>query len=286
MGNKWQFKKLAIVAGGGALPFRLIDVCRARDIPFHLIRILGESDEELASFAASNCGLAEAGKLLKILQTHECDAVVLAGIVRRPDFSALKPDLWTVKLLPRVIKAAISGDGALLAMIVTIFEENGFAIIGADQILSDQFVLSGNLGNNIPNKDDLADIKKAAHIVTAIGPFDVGQGAIVCEGQVVAVEAVEGTDQMLQRCQKLRSDLSFQERSGVLVKIPKPEQELRVDMPTIGIKTIELAIAAGLSGIAFAKNKIILLDPDPMIALANDSNFFIYGFDLEECLSS
>ncbi len=280
--RRWQ--KVGIVAGGGALPLTLARSCMAQGAAFHVIRLAGYADEALNDFPGDDCGLAEVGKILRILKATECDAVVMAGQVRRPNFAGLRPDWRGAALLPKVVKAARQGDGALLDILVETFDAEGFIVIGVEEVVSALHAPKGAMGNVSPTDIDLADIKKAAALVEAIGPFDVGQGAIVRNGFVLAVEAAEGTDAMLERVAALPQELKGFDpgdeapRRGVLVKRPKPTQERRVDLPTIGVRTIELADQAGLAGVAVEADGALVVDRDGVIAAADAAGLFVYGF--------
>ena len=273
-----RWKKIAVVAGGGSLPIRLAEACEATQAPFYIIRLTGLTDDGLDIFPGEDCAIAEVGRLFRIIRDQQCDSVVLAGVVQRPDFSSLKPDWRGAALLPKLTAAAIKGDGAILATLVDAFESEGFRVIGAEEVLENGTPTSGAMGTHTPSPTDLKDIAKAAQLIRAIGPYDVGQGAIVSDGQVLAIEAAEGTDQMLLRCANLRHLLPLPKRSGVLVKIPKPGQELRVDLPTIGPQTIQYAAEAGLTGIAVAEGAAIMIDRTALIQAADRQELFVYGF--------
>ena len=160
------------------------------------------------------------------------------------------------------------------------FEGEGFEIIGADEAAGNLKARKGLLAGPAPSEQHLSDLKKAAHIALEIGRLDIGQGAIVADGLVLCVEAQEGTDDMLHRCaelpQAVRGDRS--DKRGVLVKRPKPQQERRVDLPAIGLATVEGAVAAGLAGIGFEAGGALILDEVNTIDRANELGLFLYGF--------
>ncbi|MBI1392564.1 MAG: DUF1009 domain-containing protein [Alphaproteobacteria bacterium] len=278
-----RWTKLGIIMGGGALPLRLADACANQGRPFVAIRLTGFADPAAEAYDGPEIHLGEAGKLARILKDTGCDAVTLAGIVPRPDFSSLRLDWRAAALLPRLLAAAARGDGALLDVIVDAFEGEGYKVIGADEIAGDLAVPEGPLGAVAPSDDDREDIRKAARVIAALGPFDVGQAAAVAGGLVLAIEAAEGTDDMIARIASMPASIrSGAPRRGVLVKRPKPGQELRVDLPTIGVKTIEGAIAAGLAGVAVEARRSLLMDADEAIAAADAAGLFIFGFRPED----
>jgi hypothetical protein len=227
--------------------------------------------------------MAEAGKILRVLKEADCDAVTLAGVVRRPDFSKLKPDWRGAALLPRVIAAGGKGDGAMLNVLVETLEAEGFLVVGADEVLASLAAPTGPVGALSPTEEQWTDIRKAAAIVAALGPFDVGQAAVVASGFTLAIEAAEGTDGVLARCAALPSSArGGDKRNGVLLKRPKPGQELRVDLPTIGPDTVRGAHAAGLAGVAVEAGLTLVIDRDAVTREADSLGLFVYGFTPSE----
>jgi DUF1009 family protein len=237
------------------------------------------ADPAMRGFDGVDLGIAELGKCIEALRTAGCASVCLAGIVKRPDFAALKPDLRGLKALPGVIAAARRGDDALLRFLIGEFEGEGFIVEGAHEAAADLTLPAGALGRRTPGPEHQDDIAKAFHIAGEIGRLDIGQGAVVCEGLVLAVEAQEGTDAMLARCAALPITLrgSAERRRGVLAKRPKPIQEQRVDLPAIGVATIHGAARAGLSGVVAEAGKALVLDPAAVAAAADELGLFVCG---------
>ena len=286
-----RWRKLGILAGGGALPASLARACQAADAPFVVLRLSGFAGAEIAPFGGEEVGLGEVGKVVRLLRAADCDAVVMAGTVRRPNFASLTPDWRGAALLPKVVAAARRGDGALLDVLVRTFEEEGFLVVGAEEVAGALAAEGGSIGRHAPDARARDDMAKAAAIVTALGPFDVGQGAVVRAGHVLAIEAAEGTDAMLDRVAGLPADMmgfepgdSPQDGSprGVLLKRPKPGQELRVDLPTIGVETVRRASAARLSGIAVEAGVALVLDREAVARAADEAGLFVYGFTATE----
>ena len=271
--------KLGLIAGGGDLPAAVAARCDAEGRPVFLIRLAGFADPHLASWPGVEFGMAQIGAILKALKAEACTTVCLAGIVNRPDFKTLKPDFKGATLLPGIVAAASKGDDALLRKILSVFEAEGFAVEGADDILGGEMLAAGALGAVSPTPEQLADLKKALYVAEKSGELDIGQGAVVCDGLVLAVEAQEGTDAMLSRVAGLPADLrgSAGDRKGALGKAPKPIQDLRVDMPVIGPRTVEMAAAAGLAGIGGVAGRLILIDRTAIIAAADRLGLFVWG---------
>jgi DUF1009 family protein len=271
--------KLGLIAGGGALPLEIANTCRDADRPLFVIRLKGFADPSMSAFDGIDAGLAELGKGIKALKRAGCGAVCFAGVVRRPDFTTLIPDLRGLAALPGVILAARKGDEALLRFLVGEFEREGFVIEGAHEVGAGLALGEGPLGEIAPNESHGADIARALEVARAIGGLDIGQGAVVARGLVLAVEAQEGTDAMLSRCADLPIALRGTPESpiGVLAKVPKPMQQHRVDMPTIGVATVVAAAHAGLAGIVGETGAVLVVDRQAVIQRANDLGLFVVG---------
>ena len=271
--------KLGLIAGGGELPLAIARRCEAEGRPLYIVRLDGFADSHLERWPGATFGMAEIGGILKALKQQGCVAVCLAGTVSRPDFRRLKPDLKGASVLPGIIAAATKGDDALLRKILSVFEAEGYGVEGADDILGGETLPDGALGGVMPTPEQLLDLKKALHVAEKAGELDIGQGAVVCDGLVLAVEAQEGTDAMLARVAGLPADLrgSATDRRGALGKAPKPIQDLRVDMPVIGARTVEMAAAAGLAGIGGIAARLILIDRQSIIDAADRLGLFIWG---------
>lgn len=273
--------KLGLIAGGGNLPMEIARHCERSGRALFVIRLKGFAGGGLQPYAGAEVGLAEIGKCLKALKRAGCRAVCLAGDVARPDFTSLVPDFRGLMLLPKVIAAARKGDDALLRVMVGVFETAGFDVQGAHEVMNDLTLPSGLLGSRKPGAEDLADATKALHIARAIGELDVGQAAVVARGLVLAVEAQEGTDAVLARVAELPAHLKGRPGAGVgvLAKAPKPIQETRVDLPTIGLATIHGVARAGLAGIVGEAGRLLVLDREAVIELADELGVFILGVE-------
>jgi len=269
--------KLGLIAGGGALPLEIANACIEADRPLFVIRLRGFAEPSLADFDGIDAGLAELGKAFKALKRAGCVAICFAGLVRRPDFATLIPDLRGLAALPGAILAARRGDDALLRFMILEFEREGFAIEGAHEVGAGLALGEGPLGRVTPDESHMADMLRALEVARAIGRLDIGQGAIVARGLVLAVEAQEGTDAMLSRCADLPIALRGAPDApvGVLAKAPKPIQERRVDLPTIGVATVMAAAHAGLAGIVGEAGSLLVVDRQAVIQRAD--GLFVFG---------
>lgn len=277
-------RKLGLIAGGGSLPVELADHCEAAGRAFAVMRLRGFAESSLARYPGVEVGIGEFGKAFKALRAEGCEVVCFAGDVKRPDFGALMPDARGLLIMPSLIKAARQGDDALLRRVLDEFEKEGFEIEGAHEVVGEMTLPRGRLGKFYPRDEHMADIDKALLVAREIGRLDVGQGAVVCNGLVLAVEAQEGTDAMLRRVAELPQAIrgSAERPRGVLAKAPKPIQETKVDLPTIGVATIQRAARAGLAGVVGEAGGLLVVDREAVMACADDLGLFVLGVDPRE----
>ena len=276
--------KLGIIAGGGDLPIALAEHLRDAGADYFIARIAPFADPALDEFPGETHNLGEVGARIDAIKSAACDAVAFVGIVPRPDLSQLKLDAMGMAVAPKVAMALREGDDALLRTLIEVHAEAGLNVVGADSVMTDLIAASGPLGAHAPNERDLADIKRAARVVAALGDLDIGQGAVACDGVVLAVEAQEGTDAMLARVATLSTTLrgTDAERRGVLVKRPKPGQDRRIDLPAIGVATIERAAQAGMSGIAVEAGGALIVRKRAVTEAADKAGLFVCGFTLQD----
>ena len=274
---------LGLIAGLGDLPVAIAENAVSTGQGVHVLRLKGFEEPRLAQYPGSVVGLGEIGAVLSRLKDAGCTDVVFAGIVRRPNFSDLKLDLKGAALLPKVLSEARKGDDALLRVLVQEFEKNGFNVIGSESAHANLLAPAGLIAGPAVSEAAMADMEVAAKVAAATGTLDIGQACVVCDGLVLAVEAQEGTDEMLRRCAQLPEAIrgTSMARRGVLVKRPKPVQERRIDLPTTGVSTIELAAAAGLAGIGIEAGGALMLNRPAMEKRAQKLGLFLYGFSPE-----
>ncbi len=270
---------IGLIAGGGDLPHAVLQAAKENGHEIHTAVISGEGDIADFDDGAKEFGIAEFGKITRFFRKYACSHICFAGNVSRPDFQKLRPDFKGLKKLPGAIRAAKQGDDGLLKYIVETFEEEGFDIISPQEICRSLLMPEGHLGAVKLTKEHRDDTEKAFKTASAIGGLDIGQGAVVGRGLVLAVEAQEGTDAMLDRVVGLDEALRGTEMSrvGVLAKMLKPGQEDRVDLPTIGVSTIERAARAGLAGIAVEAGKCFVMDKDKVAEIADEAGMFVVG---------
>jgi len=274
---------LGIIAGRGPLPCVLAESAEARGLPLHIVGIRGETREEIERFPHTWTRWGELGKLLAALDDHGCRDIVIIGGVDRPDFTKMRFDFGAIRNLPYIAGLRSGGDDHVLSRVVRFFEGKGYRVHGADDVAPELLAGIGPLGDKVPSAEDSADIDMAFQVVRALGRFDVGQAAVVANGHVLAVEAAEGTDAMLLRCAELRrTGRAGRSGRGVIVKAPKPGQERRVDLPTIGAETLNKAAEAGLAGVAVAAGRVLMAEPTATVAAANKLGLFLVGHTLAD----
>ena len=269
-------RKLGIIAGGGALPGQVAAAARAAGRAVFILGLEGFADPAVvAPWPHEIRRLGAAGRIIAALRQHGCQDLVMIGPIRRPSLLDLRPDAEGAKLLARVGRAAFAGDDGLLAAVIRVLTEEGFRVIGAHEIIREVVAPAGVLTQTQPDAQAMSDIDRGVQVARMLGAADVGQGCVVQQGLVLAVEAIEGTDAMLLRAGALRRDGI----GGVLVKLVKPSQDKRADLPTVGPDTVRNAAAAGLRGLAFEAGATILAEREASLAAADAAGLFLLGLE-------
>jgi DUF1009 family protein len=272
---------LALICGGGSLPLAVADSVAARGRKVLLFPVRGAADPADYAGRANQHWVhyGQFGTVARVARSHNCRDMVLLGWLMRPSLWQLRPDFLTLRVLPQVVRAFRGGDDHLLSSIARVIERHGFRLLGAHEVASEILVPEGVLGRVQPSERDRADMALGFDYLRAAGPFDIGQAVVVANNHVLAVEAVEGTDQMLVRVAQLRESgrINATRGTGVLVKAPKSTQDRRFDLPSIGPRTVEGAAAAGLAGMAVAAGSTIIAEPGQLIHAADRAKVFVFG---------
>ena len=270
--------KLGIIAAKGNLSKKLIDYVQRSNIDCFLVAIVNETDPSLThGLDHVWIHLGEVGKAIKAMQSAQVERIVFIGSLNKPDIFSIKVDQLAAKLLAKITKDKFFGDNKLLSSLTNFLEEHGFKIIGIHEILTDLVVKPNNFTISTPNEQDQIDIELGIKVALQLGALDVGQAVIVQNGIVLGVEAIEGTDQLIRRCSELKRADNY---GGILVKCSKPGQELRMDLPTIGLQTIENLHHAGFKGIVIEAYKTIFLEQEEVIAYANKHQMFVQAISI------
>ncbi len=274
---------VGIVAGSGVLPFSVAELLQARGIAPFLFAIRGFCDPvRVAQYPHHWVALGQVGRLTRLMRSEGCREIVFIGGLVRPALSEIRLDWGTLRAIPAIAAALRGGDDHLLTGVSRIFERHGIRVVGIQDVAPELLMPEGSLTRRTPDAEAVADIAKARDLMRAISPFDVGQGVVVIDGHVVAVEDIEGTDGLLARVARLRAEKRIRAKPGrgVLVKMPKAQQDLRFDLPTLGPKTIDGVIAAGLAGIGIVAGRTLVAEVDVMTAKADQAGLFVTGLPL------
>ena len=267
--------RLGILAGGGDLPVKVAESTSAAGREVYVVAFKGQTDPRtVAGREHLWSRIGAAGEIIEYLRRNDISEIVLAGAIRRPGVLDIRPDARAARFLAKVGRKAFGGDDSLLSALVrALEEEEGFRVLGIQELLANAIARAECYAGEVPDEAAESDIERGFEVVRLIGRADVGQSVVIQQGVVLAVEAIEGTDRMLQRAGELRRDGP----GGVLVKARKPEQEERVDLPTIGPTTVSKAADAGLRGIAVEAGGVLLVDEQGICEAAAKAGLFVVG---------
>jgi len=273
-------ESVAIICGGGSFPGAVAEAIERRGRRPVMFAVRGWTDPKVVEHYMHHwVAIGQAGRFFRLARAEGCREAVLIGSLLRPALTQIRLDWQTIRLMPRIASVFRGGDDRLLSGIARLLEEGGVRIIGVDEVAPEIIVPEGTLGRYEPSPRDRADIACGLDVIAAFGPFDVGQAVVVADGHVLAVEAAEGTDNLLVRIVQLRGEgrLTKPVGVGVLVKAPKPGQDRRFDLPAIGPKTVENVARAGLAGLAVAAGSAIVAEPAQVSAAADRAKIFFVG---------
>lgn len=271
--------KLGVIAGGGAGPRRLIEVVQGMGREVFVLAFEGFTESETVEGVVhlwSELGQIE--EQFEWMRSKGVEEVVMIGSIRRPGLSELRLDRKARALLLKYGLRVFVGDAKLLSFLRDVLEEENFRIRGIHEFIEEMLVPSGVLGTHEPSKEDYEDITRGVEVSRTLGALDVGQAVVVQQNVVLGVEAIEGTDLLLERCKELQRF----GKGGVLVKMSKPQQDLRLDMPSIGTATVKRVAEAGMTGIALqARHCLILERREKVLSMADEYGLFIVGIEID-----
>lgn len=269
-------RPLGILAGSGRLPLEIAAAAQASGRPVHIVGIDGFAAEEIAGYSHERVNLGQVGRMISSFRRADCKDMIIAGALLRPNLWTLKIDSGFFRSIGTVLKLTRGGDDSILRRVVRFFEMQGFRVCGVPDVAPDLLAPAGILGRIEPTAEQRKAIARGTALVRALGAFDVGQATVATPSGVVAVEGVRGTDAMLQdAAEHVRSTGDV--RDGVLVKLPKPDQEMRVDLPVIGPATIEAAVRARLAGVAIGARQSLVMDREETVRRADAAGLFVVG---------
>lgn len=267
--------KTGIISGAGPVPRLIAAACRSSDIPYFILAIEDQTDPETVKDQPHGwIRMGNIGRGIQLLKDESVEQLVFAGPVRKPTLRELRPDAWTVRKIAQ-LGVKWLGDDSLLSALVKALEEEGFSVVGADQILTDCVAGAGAYGKHFPDEEQLSDLAYGLKIARAIGALDIGQAVVVQGGNVLGVEGIDGTDALIRRCGPLQRD----GLGAVLVKACKPQQERRVDLPSIGLSTLSLAAEHNYAGVGIEAEKSLIFERAEMLALADAEGLFVFGLE-------
>ena len=260
---------IGLIFGETNFPIKILEKIKKRSLKYLIIDLTyaGKFRKDRNSHSVS---IGQVGKIINILKKNKCRKVLFAGKVKKPKFSKLKLDFKGIYYLPRIIKTSKLGDAAILKEIIKILKQEKINTISSLTFNPELTLKKGNYSKPKPNKEDKIDIKKAIATLNRLRKYNFSQGVVVRNRKVVAIEGKGGTQKMLKRCKskKLRG-------KGVLVKFPKKKQDLRIDLPTIGLKTLTQCKSVGLKGIVLKSRQNVFLEQKKCISFANKNKIFI-----------
>ena len=275
---------LAIVCGGGTLPFALADAVIRRGRKVVLFPLRGWADpQHVLNYPHHWLRLGQLSRFMRIAGEHGCREITFIGSVLRPSIWEMLPDWRVLLLLPQIIKLYRGGDDHLLTGIGHLTEQFGYRLVGVKEIAPELAMPHGLLGRHAPSDRDRADIVRGLALLSATSPFDIGQAVVVADNHVLAVEGPEGTDQTIARVAELRRNgrIHSPAGTGVLIKAPKVGQDDRIDLPAIGPPTVDACAAAGLAGIAVVAGSTLVAEPARIAAAADRAGMFVIGVDAD-----
>lgn len=272
---------LGMIAGGGNLPLEIARSVTARGGSVHVVMIDGEADAGLRSYPHTTLNWAQLGRAVRALKRAGVKDMILVGRMARPSLKTAKFDFGFMRSLPSILSAMrAGGDDAALRGVINLFEARGLNVVGVGDVARELLIAEGPLGFHAPQAHDSADIATGMSLIAALGPYDIGQAVIVSTGRIEGIESAEGTDRMIARVAEARlaagEDLASLRR-GVLVKRPKPGQDVRLDLPAIGPETVDGAIRAGLAGIAGLGGQVLAASRFEMVDRADRAQIFVTG---------
>ncbi len=271
---------LGIICGGGTVPFAVADAVMRRGRPVMLFALRGWADPQgVAAYPHHWLVIGQFGRMTRLAREAGCRDVVFVGSLVRPSIRQLGLDWGAFVNLPLIARSYRGGDNHILTGVGRLFARYGFRVVGAHEVAPEIAAPLGALGRHQPDAAAISGIERGFAMLDALSPFDVGQAAVVGARRVLAIEAAEGTDALLERVAALREagKINLPHGVGVLVKAPKRRQDRRFDLPSVGPGTVERAAKAGLAGIAVVAGATIMAEPQVLIDAADRHGLFVVG---------
>jgi len=263
------YKMIGLIFGDTNFPNEILKTIKKKKKDY-LIIDLSKSKKFKKNKRSYSVNIGQFGKIIDILKENNCKKVLFAGKVHKPNFSKLKLDFRGIYYIPRIIRASKLGDAAILKEIIKILFLNKIKTVSSLKFNPELTLKKGNYSKVKPNNLDLLDIWKAIKTLNNLGQYNFSQGVVVRNKKVVSIEGKDGTEKMLKN-----SISKIFKNHGVLVKFPKKKQDLRIDLPTIGLKTLKQSKLAGLKGIVIKSRQNVFLEKNKCINFANKNKMYI-----------
>ena len=272
--------KVGLIAGDGSFPLEVAKSISQKNKEIFIIAIKGSASKDIERYPHLWIRIGQIGKAIRALKENNCKELILIGGVKKPNVWLLRPDFGALKLFFKLIILPIKGDASILKTLLNFLEkDNKFKVVGAEKYISYLLMSKGLIAGEKINEKANIDIDIAVENCKNIGSKDIGQACVVVNGQIIASEDSSGTDKMLRGI--ISKEIRFN-NEGVLVKLAKPIQDRRVDLPAIGMQTIKLAKEIGLCGIAIEEKSSFISNKERVIKFANKNNIFIFGLSNEK----
>ena len=260
---------IGLIFGETNFPIEILQKVKRRLLKY-LIIDLTERKKFRNDKNSYSVSMGQVGKILKILKENKCKKILFAGKVKKPPFSKVKLDFKGIYYIPRIIKSSKLGDAALLKEVIKIFKSEGIKTLSSLNFNSELALKRGTYSKIKPNRRDRIDIKKGISVLGKLGKYNFSQGTVIRNNKVVAIEGKGGTEKMLKKSKSKKF-----RNNGVLIKYPKKKQDLRIDLPTIGLKTLKQCKSSGLKGVVLRSKQNIFLGRKKCINFANRNKMFI-----------
>jgi len=270
--NGLTINNLGVIAGSGLLPSEIADLHLKQGGNVYIAALEGETDIlHITKYQYKQFPIGSVGALLEYFRENNVKEIIIIGGITRPDLKSVKVDKAGSLLIAKILKEKFLGDDNILKIISDFIESKGCKVISPKTLLELGTYEKLYVSNKLPSKQDQIDIELGSQVIKSLSNLDIGQSVIIADGYVLGIEAAEGTDALIRRCELLRKT----ERGGVLVKMAKLTQDMRLDLPTIGPDTIFYLAKHGYNGLAIQKSGVIIVKPAETIALLNEHDLFI-----------
>ena len=265
--------KICLIAGNGLLPFEILKSFNQNEVFIICLKESGVSASNFKGYEVLEKSVFKVGSIIKEIKARKIKQIIFVGGIKKPSFYSIKPDLTGFMLMLKILKLKHKGDDAILKAITQFLEEKNLELVGVKDIASNLILQEVSITHKTPNDLELKNINFGLEVLEGISKFDIGQALVMQDGVVIGVEGVEGTDALIERCSKI----CYKNKSKpILIKAPKVGQTFKIDIPVIGLNTIQNLIKYNFAGVAILAGGTILLEKEKSKNLANEAGIFIF----------